>query len=86
LSLVGALCIARSRNRRLRVIGGLIVGAVLLQIGIGMSMVHFAMPLPLATLHNAGAAVLVICIVTLLRMLWPAPTIGVVPLRHVHRT
>jgi len=86
LSLVGALCVARSRNRRLRMIGGLIVGAVLLQIGIGMAMVHFAMPLPLATLHNAGAALLVICIVTLLRMLWPAPTIGVVPLRDVHRT
>jgi heme a synthase len=86
LSLVGALCVARSANHRLRVIGGLIVGAVLLQIGIGMAMVHFAMPLPLATLHNAGAALLVICIVTLLRMLWPAPATGVVPLRHVHRT
>jgi heme a synthase len=86
LSLVGALCIARSRNRRLRVIGGLMIGAVLLQIGIGLTMVHFAMPLPLATLHNAGAALLVICIVTLLRTLWPAPTSGVVPLRDVHRT
>jgi heme a synthase len=86
LSLVGALCVARSRSRPLRVIGGLIIGAVLLQIGVGMAMVHFAMPLPLATLHNAGAALLVICIVTLLRMLWPAPAIGVVTLRHVHRT
>jgi cytochrome c oxidase assembly protein subunit 15 len=86
LSLVGALCVARSRNRRLRMIGGLIIGAVLLQIGIGMAMVHFAMPLPLATLHNAGAALLVICIVTLLRMLWPAPASGVLPLRDVHGT
>jgi cytochrome c oxidase assembly protein subunit 15 len=73
LSVVGALCIARARSRRLKVIGGLLIGAVLLQIGIGVTMVHFAMPLPLATLHNAGAALLVVCTVTLLRMLWPVP-------------
>jgi len=71
LTLVGALCIARAAGRRLRVIGGLLIGAVLLQIGIGVTMVHFAMPLPLATLHNAGAALLVVCTVTLLRTLWP---------------
>jgi cytochrome c oxidase assembly protein subunit 15 len=73
LSAVGALCVARARSRRLKVIGALLIGAVLLQIGIGVTMVHFAMPLPLATLHNAGAALLVICTVTLLRMLWPVP-------------
>jgi heme a synthase len=73
LSVVGALCVARAQSRRLRVIGGLLIGAVLLQIGIGLTMVHFAMPLPLATLHNAGAALLVVCTVTLLRLLWPAP-------------
>jgi heme a synthase len=70
---VGALCAARARSRRLRLIGGLLIGAVLLQIAIGVTMVHFAMPLPLATLHNAGAALLVICTVTLLRTLWPEP-------------
>jgi heme a synthase len=73
LSVVGALCLARARSRRLRVIGALLIGAVLLQIGIGVTMVHFAMLLPLATLHNAGAALLVVCTVTLLRLLWPAP-------------
>jgi cytochrome c oxidase assembly protein subunit 15 len=73
LSVIGALCIARARNRRLKVIGALLIGAVLLQIGIGVTMVHFAMPLPLATLHNAGAALLVVCTVTLLRVLWPVP-------------
>jgi cytochrome c oxidase assembly protein subunit 15 len=83
---VGVLCAARARNRRVRIIGGLIIGAVLLQIGIGLAMVHFAMPLPLATLHNAGAAFLVICMVTLLRRLWPAARTGMVPLRGVHRT
>jgi cytochrome c oxidase assembly protein subunit 15 len=42
-----------------------------LQIGIGVAMVHFGFPLPLATLHNAGAALLVISMVSLLRALWP---------------
>jgi heme A synthase len=42
-------------------------------------MVHFGMPLPLATLHNAGAALLVIAMVTLLRTLWPARANGVIP-------
>jgi cytochrome c oxidase assembly protein subunit 15 len=70
---VGALCAARGRSRRLRLIGVLLIGAVLLQIAIGVTMVHFAMPLPLATLHNAGAALLVICMATLLRSLWPEP-------------
>jgi heme a synthase len=70
---LGAASFVRARSRALRFTGGLLAGAVLLQIGIGMSMVHFGMPLPLATLHNAGAALLVICSVTLLRLLWPQP-------------
>jgi cytochrome c oxidase assembly protein subunit 15 len=87
LILVGMASLARAQSRALRVIAGLLVGAVLLQIGIGASMVHFGMPLPLATLHNAGAAFLVICSVTLLRLLWPeSPEIGVIPLRDVHGT
>jgi len=49
-------------------------------------MVHFGMPLILATLHNAGAALLVVSMVTLLRLLWPKPAIGMVGLRDVHRT
>jgi heme a synthase len=71
LIVVGATTRARAQSRTLKLIGGLLVGAVLLQIGIGMSMVHFGMPLALATMHNAGAALLVICTVTLLRLLWP---------------
>jgi len=71
LIIVGATSFFRAQSRALKVIGGLLVCAVLLQIGIGVSMVHFGMPLALADLHNAGAAVLVICTVTLLRLLWP---------------
>jgi cytochrome c oxidase assembly protein subunit 15 len=91
LIVVGALSLAAGRNRRLRLIGGFLMAAVVLQISIGVAMVHFGMPLPLATLHNAGAALLVICTVTLLRTLWPESAIspasatGVVPLADVHR-
>jgi cytochrome c oxidase assembly protein subunit 15 len=73
LIFLGATTLARAQSRALKVIGGLLAGAVLLQIGIGMSMVHCGMPLGLATMHNAGAALLVICTVTLLRLLWPVP-------------
>ncbi len=71
LILLGAFCIARAQAQGLKVIGIVLVGAVLLQIGIGLNMVHFGMPLALATLHNAAAALLVVCTVTLLRLLWP---------------
>jgi cytochrome c oxidase assembly protein subunit 15 len=70
---------AGARAKRLRIAGGLLVFAVLLQISIGVATVQSGVPLPLATLHNAGAAFLVISMVWLLRALWPAPAIGVVP-------
>ncbi len=68
---LGTMCVARSLSRGLRVIGALLIGAVLLQIGIGITMVRAGMPLAAATMHNAGAAFLVVCSVTLLRLLWP---------------
>jgi cytochrome c oxidase assembly protein subunit 15 len=77
LIIVGCATAAVGRSRRLKVAGILVAAAVLLQIAIGVSMVHFGMPLALATLHNAGAALLLICVVTLLR--------GMVPLPHVDR-
>ena len=71
LIIVGCLCAAAARSRRLTAAGSLLALAVLLQIGIGVAMVHFGFPLPLATLHNAGAALLVISMASLLRGLWP---------------
>ena len=82
LIIVGCLCAAAARSRRLTAAGSLLALAVVLQIGIGVAMVHFGFPLPLATLHNAGAAFLVISMVTVLRALWPAPAIGMVPLQR----
>jgi heme a synthase len=82
LIMIGCMTAAGGGSRRLRLAGSLLVCAVLLQIAIGVAMVHFAMPLPLATLHNAGAALLVICMVTLLRMLWPAAGSAGGAIRH----
>ena len=83
---LGCLTVLRARSRRLTVAGGFLLLAVLLQVSIGVSMVHWGMPIVLATLHNAGAALLVISMVWLLRALWPAPAIGMVPLQRVDRT
>jgi heme a synthase len=85
LIVLGLLAAAGARSaasRRLRRAGRLLVVAVALQISIGVATVHFGVPLPLATLHNAGAAFLVLSMVYLLRALWPAPAIGVVPLHR----
>jgi cytochrome c oxidase assembly protein subunit 15 len=73
LSLIGLgiLGLERSQGRRLTFASGLLVLAVLLQISLGIATVHEGVPLPLATLHNAGAALLIICMATLLRALYP---------------
>jgi len=59
---------------------------VLAQISIGIATVHWGVPLPLATLHTGGAALLVVAMVTLIRALWPAPSLAMVPLAGVVRT
>jgi heme a synthase len=94
LSLIGLgiLVVLRSHGTRLAFAGVLTVVAVVLQISIGIATVHWGVPLPLATLHNAGAAFLVVSLVTLLRALWPQPPspsgpgpaapAGMVPLRR----
>jgi heme a synthase len=72
----GALVIRRSAWPPLRALGALLMLAVLVQISLGLATVHWSVPLPVATLHNAGAAFLVLVTVTLLRTLWPAPSTG----------
>jgi cytochrome c oxidase assembly protein subunit 15 len=79
---LGLLAATTAGSRRLALGGRLLVLGVAAQISIGVAMVHWGFPLPLATLHNAGAAFLVVSIVTLLRALWPAPAIGMVPLHR----
>ncbi len=80
---LGVLVATSADSRRLTVAGSLLVLAVLLQISLGVATVHWGVPLPVATLHNAGAAFLVISMVTLLRALWPVAPIAMVPLHRV---
>jgi cytochrome c oxidase assembly protein subunit 15 len=85
---LGILTAVRARDPRLARAGRLLTLAVVTQITLGVAMVHWGVPLSLATLHNAGDAFLVISIATLLRALWPAsgvpaPAISVVPLHRV---
>jgi cytochrome c oxidase assembly protein subunit 15 len=79
LLITGVLVAVRSERPALKRLGSLLGALVLLQIGVGLSMVHFGMPLALAVLHNAGAALLVVCLVSLLRALWPGRGGGVLP-------
>jgi heme A synthase len=55
--------------------------AVVLQLAIGMNLIWRGWPLSLGTLHNAGAAALVLAMVTLLRYLSPRPASGEVRLQ-----
>ncbi|MDE2293994.1 MAG: COX15/CtaA family protein [Gammaproteobacteria bacterium] len=75
---LGILAVRRAAGPRLRRAGAFLIFAVLLQITIGVSMVHFGFPLPLATMHNAGAALLLLSMITVLRRLWPSPVLAVV--------
>jgi cytochrome c oxidase assembly protein subunit 15 len=77
---LGAWTLLGRVGGRVRVAGGLLLLAVLAQISIGIATVRWGVPLALATLHNAGAALLVIAMATLLRALWPAPSVGMLPL------
>lgn len=77
---LGVTVAMRARNGRLKIIGRVLILAVLVQIALGLSVVHWGVPLPVATLHNAGAAFLVLVMVTLLRALWPAASTPMVPL------
>ena len=83
LGIAAAVAGRRESGRRVARAGRLLILAVALQISIGVATVHWGVPLPLAVLHNAGAAFLVVSLVTLLRALWPASPIRMVPLQRV---
>ena len=73
----------RARSQRLRFAAVLVGSAVCMQIAIGIASVKWGIPLTLATLHNAGAAALVMAMANLLRALWPDSPAPVVLLRDV---
>ena len=60
------------RDRRVSRMAIIIFSVLLLQIGLGISNVLFAIPLSVAVLHNAGAALLMLTLVTLGVKIWTA--------------
>ena len=63
--------VTRAKRRELKRAAAFVLFAVILQISLGIALVNYGLPLPVATLHNLGAAVLVVSMVTLLRALTP---------------
>ena len=59
------------QSRGVRVAGGALAVALVAQLLLGPIMVLKTFPLPLATAHNAVAALLLLCVVALLRFLNP---------------
>lgn len=66
----------RAQTTRLRAAGGAVLVALVFQVAVGMNLIWQGWPLALGTLHNAGAAALVLSMVTLLRYLTPRSEIG----------
>lgn len=63
---LGGLAIAalgRHRPPALRRAGALLLGALAVQLAIGIGIIHYSLPLSLATAHNAGAALLLLALV-----------------------
>ncbi len=65
LLLMGCVFAARGGHRRWKGLGYSLIGMVLLQIVLGISAVHFGLPLWVATAHNAGAMLLLMVVLSL---------------------
>ncbi len=69
------LSLSGGTTRRVKLAGAALLLAVILQISLGISTVLKGVPLAVATAHNAGAALLVIAMVSLLRALFPQASV-----------
>jgi heme a synthase len=69
----------QGHSKQLRLAGLLVGTTLLLQLIIGPLMVRRGLPLLLATAHNGTAAVLLLCVVRLARLLHPASVASVSP-------
>ncbi len=76
LLLVVAGALRRGQSSATKVTAIAVGAAVLLQVAIGMNLVWKGWPLWLGTAHNAGAALLVLATVALLRSLSPRSEVG----------
>ncbi len=71
LGLTAFLAVRRASSRAVRMAGAAVATALAAQLVLGPVMVLETFPLPLATAHNAVAALLLLATVALLRFLWP---------------
>jgi cytochrome c oxidase assembly protein subunit 15 len=65
--------IRTAKSRGVRMAGVAVAVVLVTQLILGPVMVLKTFPLPLATAHNAVAALLLLSMVALLRFLWPPP-------------
>jgi cytochrome c oxidase assembly protein subunit 15 len=70
-----ALVLLRLRAPIWRRFGFAVLGVLALQVVLGLTTVWFQLPLVLATAHNAGAALFLVCLVSLNQRLRSAPSI-----------
>lgn len=70
LLLLVVVPLLRQAESGLRRLGLAVLGALVLQIGLGLSAVLFYLPLPVAVAHNGGAALLLLVLVTVNHSLW----------------
>lgn len=75
LILIGFLLAQRGGNRRWKGLGYSLVGMVGVQIVLGISAVHFALPLAVATAHNAGAMLLLMLVLSINFHAWRRSTL-----------
>jgi cytochrome c oxidase assembly protein subunit 15 len=73
LIVVGAVAIRAilDKNRSIARTGKVLIAVLFLQIGLGISNVVKSLPLPIAVAHNAMAALLLLCLVTLIHYAVP---------------
>ena len=71
--LLGSLSLRLLAATRLREYGLALLAALGLQIGLGLSIVHLGLPLPLAVAHNGGAALLLATMVVVMTRLHARP-------------
>lgn len=70
LGAAALLCALKGRRPTLRALGILVLVLLCLQVSLGISLVEFGWPLPLADLHNGVAALLLAATVTLNWAVW----------------
>jgi len=69
----GLLCVFRGRTRAIKWLGVIAGMLVICQVGIGISMVHLALPLALTDAHTGVAALLLAAVVALNWAVWAMP-------------